>query len=93
MARVPGDRKLEVWQRDNWTCHYCQCTVEASQVPHPQMATVDHIRPRSAGGVNAKINLVTACYQCNQEKADHLAWTGPSRARCRTRLTGEHSHV
>lgn len=32
--------------------------------------TVDHIRPRCLGGANARVNLMTLCFMCNNEKAD-----------------------
>lgn len=51
--------KWEVLERDNFTCRYCK-----------RMCTVDHVRPKSKEGRDRKSNLVCACFECNQAKAD-----------------------
>lgn len=79
MSAPPRDRKVRVWKRDRWRCRYCGRAVEMPGLhPHEAMATVDHVVPKSAGGSNKVRNLVTACLKCNNEKGDHLAWSGPS---------------
>lgn len=42
-----------------WRCA-CHLTFE--------IATVDHIRPRSRGGKDAACNFRLCCYACNQER-------------------------
>lgn len=50
--------------RDRYTCAYCgkRCS--------PREATVDHVLPLSRGGRSSWGNTVTACFACNQRKAD-----------------------
>lgn len=51
-----------VFKRDNFSCQYCSKQLKSGQ------ATVDHIIPRSAGGLSSFNNCVTACYNCNNKK-------------------------
>ncbi len=50
--------------RDHYTCQYC-----GSQPP-PSELTLDHVVPRSRGGVSSWDNLVVACRRCNLRKED-----------------------
>ncbi len=51
--------RLQVLQRDDWTCHYCGGPAD----------TVDHVIPRSAGGAPYDPNnTVAACRSCNSAK-------------------------
>ena len=50
-----------VFHRDGFTCQYCG---NGSRV-----LTLDHIKPRSRGGVHAWENVVSACIPCNHRKA------------------------
>lgn len=45
-------------------CHYCGCILTRSN------RTLDHIHPRSWGGVSLPDNLVPSCKNCNNEKTD-----------------------
>jgi hypothetical protein len=45
-------------------CEYCQTSRRLIGIP----LVVDHVIPRSAGGSNARENLVAACYRCNEFK-------------------------
>lgn len=56
----PAWSRRGVLARDGRRCGYC---------PAPA-STVDHIVPRSQGGMNTWINTVACCYACNQRKAD-----------------------
>lgn len=55
-----------LWHRDP-TCAYCGHRVKLSN------ATLDHILPRSKGGLDTPSNLVLACERCNQTKASRSA--------------------
>lgn len=56
------------WTTKRWRrCHYCGVRMTAEN------RTVDHIVPRASGGTDAFINLVAACSDCNQRKADFLS--------------------
>jgi 5-methylcytosine-specific restriction endonuclease McrA len=51
--------------RDGYTCQYC-----GQQLPKAE-ATVDHVLPKSRGGVTAWENVVCACRACNLRKGSH----------------------
>ncbi len=49
-----------VFRRDNFTCQYCG--IQSNHL------TIDHIIPRSRGGVHTWENVVSACPPCNRHK-------------------------
>lgn len=53
-------------QKFNFTCQYCGRTA-----PHAELQ-IDHIFPRSKGGITVLENLVVACKECNLGKRDFL---------------------
>lgn len=62
-TKLNFSRKL-VLRRDKYTCCYC------GQIYSSNKLTIDHIIPKSAGGVNSFTNCVTACLLCNRKKAN-----------------------
>lgn len=50
--------------RDGFRCQYCSVSLS------PQVATIDHVIPKSKGGSSTWDNLVTACPECNRKKGD-----------------------
>jgi len=54
-------RKL-VLRRDEYTCCYCY-----KKYKHTNL-TIDHVIPKSVGGINSFTNCVTACLSCNRKK-------------------------
>lgn len=61
MARInlsPKER-FKILKRDNFTCRYCGRTAPAVKLH------VDHVKPVSEGGTNARSNLIAACADCN----------------------------
>jgi 5-methylcytosine-specific restriction endonuclease McrA len=66
-----GMRRLRVYLRDKFRCQYCGDKKTAAEL------TLDHILPRSRGGDNSPVNIVTACLQCNNRKRDRT----PAEAR------------
>lgn len=56
--------RLAVLERDAFVCRYC-----LDDANH-----VDHIIPRSRGGLNKPSNLVAACGPCNCSKRDLTSW-------------------
>ncbi len=48
-------------------CYYCEVALVKSH-PKERRLTWDHKVPKAKGGTDAQSNLVTACFQCNQEK-------------------------
>lgn len=63
--------RAAVFDRDGHACVYCG----ASDVPFQ----LDHVFPRSRGGIDAMRNLATACGPCNRSKGDKLLveWIRP----------------
>lgn len=53
--------KRTILIRDDWTCQYCGKYGD----------TVDHILPKSRGGLNTWGNLCTSCKPCNGAKSDN----------------------
>lgn len=56
--KVLFNRKM-VYLRDNYTCQYCGDQFHAKDL------TLDHVKPRSLGGISSWSNLVTCCATCN----------------------------
>jgi len=66
-----GMKRLRIYMRDKFRCQYCGEKKPAGEL------TLDHILPRSRGGDNSPVNIVTACIPCNQRKGDRT----PAEAR------------
>ncbi len=71
VAYVPVPRRLPlplsrrtVLARDLYTCQYC------GDQPGRNELTVDHVLPRSRGGLTTWDNVVTACGPCNRRKGN-----------------------
>jgi 5-methylcytosine-specific restriction endonuclease McrA len=68
-VRIPREthrRKITrraVFARDNWTCQYCGSRANL---------TVDHVVPRSKGGLSSWENIVASCAPCNRRKGNSL---------------------
>ena len=60
---LPLSRRT-VLARDLYTCQYCGAEPGRAEL------TVDHILPRSRGGLSTWENVVTACGACNRRKGN-----------------------
>ena len=58
-AHAPLTRRA-VFARDGWACQYCGSAAE----------NLDHVLPRSRGGLHVWENVVAACRRCNAKKMD-----------------------
>lgn len=58
--------RRNVFLRDRNQCQYCGCN------PGRDELTVDHVIPRSRGGVSSWDNVVAACTHCNTRKGSRL---------------------
>lgn len=67
---IPFSRR-NVFKRDRSTCQYC------GRRPPADELTIDHVVPRSQGGVSTWENCVLACMDCNSRKANRT----PDQAR------------
>jgi 5-methylcytosine-specific restriction endonuclease McrA len=59
MANKPS--RHMIYKRDDHMCQYCGSFKEL---------TIDHVIPRSRGGVDSWENMVVACMPCNTHKGD-----------------------
>ena len=59
-----GAKRMRIYLRDKYRCQYCGAKQGAGEL------TLDHILPRSRGGDNSPVNIVTACVECNQRKGN-----------------------
>jgi len=58
--------RRNLYKRDGNTCQYCGARPGTSEL------SIDHVVPRSRGGVSTWENCVLACVRCNSRKADRL---------------------
>ena len=67
-----GRTALRIHARDGHACTYCGATAQAAGAP----LQIDHLTPRSAGGLDIPENLVIACRRCNSARQDRsvAAW-------------------
>lgn len=56
--------RTNIFKRDRYTCQYC------GGQPGTEELTLDHVVPRSQGGGFSWENIVLACVDCNQRKAN-----------------------
>ena len=61
-----GAKRMRIYMRDKFRCQYCGDKKAANE------PTLDHILPRSRGGDNSPLNIVTACVMCNNRKGNRL---------------------
>jgi len=52
--------------RDRSSCQYCGTTLPSGEL------TLDHVIPRSRGGLSTWENLVACCHPCNRRKGNQL---------------------
>jgi 5-methylcytosine-specific restriction endonuclease McrA len=60
--RRPPLSKLNLLARDEYQCQYCE--VDLSR----QTSTIDHVIPKSQGGLTTWQNVVLSCASCNRKK-------------------------
>ena len=66
LDRRPAFTRFNVFLRDRFVCQYCFADFPSEHL------TFDHVVPRSRGGRTTWVNVVTACQDCNLEKANRL---------------------
>jgi len=78
LLKVPLSRR-SILARDYHTCQYCGARPDRSDL------TIDHVVPRSRGGMTSWENVVTACRRCNTRKGSKT----PAEAGMALRATPE----
>ena len=63
-SRVPTLTKQMLLARDRYVCAYCAQRFAFEQLD------MEHILPKSRGGADSWMNLVTACKACNHHKSN-----------------------
>lgn len=69
-SRVAPLTNEHLFLRDGYRCAYCG-RHRRELLPRERL-TRDHLLPRSKGGADAWLNVVTACSSCNHRKNDRL---------------------
>jgi predicted transcriptional regulator len=64
---IRADLRLSVYLRDGFRCVYCREDLHGAS---PREITLDHYIPRSRGGTNQAVNLITSCRSCNAKRKD-----------------------
>tara|TARA_Y100001970_G_C14211615_1_gene847272 strand:- start:723 stop:1274 length:552 start_codon:yes stop_codon:yes gene_type:complete len=58
--------RINIFLRDRFRCQYCQHHFSLENL------TIDHVIPKSKGGVMRWVNVVTACKKCNFNKGSKI---------------------
>jgi 5-methylcytosine-specific restriction endonuclease McrA len=69
--------RRNLYKRDKYTCQYCGKSASTEEL------TIDHVLPRSRGGISSWTNCAVACIRCNSIKANKT----PAEARMILRST------
>jgi hypothetical protein len=72
--------RFEVFKRDSFTCQYC------GRSAPDILLEVDHIEPKSKGGADDLLNLVTSCEDCNRGKSNRELTDGTAVKRRKQQL-------
>lgn len=56
--------RKNLFKRDKYTCIYCGVQ------PGPEELTIDHVFPKSRGGISSWENCALACIECNKRKSN-----------------------
>jgi 5-methylcytosine-specific restriction endonuclease McrA len=81
-ARVSLNRRA-VFARDGHRCQYCGASAE----------NIDHVIPRSKGGLHVWDNVVASCRPCNTRKRDRMLEDSGMRLRRRPTAPKERSWI
>lgn len=63
--RVKFSRR-NLFERDGYACQYC------GRMPPRSELSIDHVVPKSRGGITTWSNVLLACTECNARKRDRL---------------------
>lgn len=66
--------RFEIFKRDEFRCVYC------GRQPPSVTLELEHIQPKSKGGLDELDNYCTSCYECNRGKGARLLDSAPPGA-------------
>jgi len=69
--RKPKKKKLSLYELAKMHEHVCQYCLEKFSIND---LTIDHIKPRSLGGLDNHENRTLACRSCNTKKSSNTPW-------------------
>ena len=58
-SRFKRERRHKLAEAQNWRCAYCGCVMDFGTV------TIEHVVPLGRGGTHDEMNMVAACWTCN----------------------------
>jgi HNH endonuclease len=73
MSEISLSLKAEVTERAHGCCEYCLSQAQFS----PDPFSIEHIMPRSQGGLSDFLNLALSCQGCNNRKYNHVKGRDP----------------
>jgi len=70
-----------LWDKQNGRCYYCGVKLKKGRLASDRMrlmniehdsctSTIDHVIPKSQGGIGTPGNVVYACLKCNEERGN-----------------------
>ncbi len=71
---ISKDLRQKVRERAHYLCEYCHSSEAASAARFE----IDHIQPRSRGGLDTLENLALACQRCNSYRYNFTEGTDPA---------------
>lgn len=71
LGKKNGDRLRDLFNKQRGQCCYCRCNMTLKRgLEHS--VTLEHIIPRSLGGISEKGNIRAACWKCNTERGSSM---------------------
>ena len=65
--------RIEIFDRDEWSCGICSEPVDSSLAwPDPMSASLDHVIPVSRGGRHVRDNVQCSHLTCNLRKSNRV---------------------
>jgi 5-methylcytosine-specific restriction endonuclease McrA len=73
LSAIPRKLRAEVFTRDSGRCRYCGL----SQIGQASVFHINHVIPRSRGGITDLTNLVLQCPFCSLHKSNKISAIDP----------------
>jgi hypothetical protein len=73
LSAIPRAIRDQVFKRDLGACQYCRLV----QIGQSSVFHINHIIPKSKGGLTVESNLALQCPYCSLSKSNRLVFTDP----------------